>query len=214
MTFAELQTELFRRLDEDSVAPSFWSLTDIKRALNEGYAELSDASEWYERALMLPRLSNRTYYDLRAIVGTSFLSPRRCYNAVSSTWLQCVNLRELDNRTYQRWEVNTGEPAKMMQRGAWWFGVYPKPSEDGDGNNLRLYCTAMPPPMVLDQDRPGFPREFHPGIVAYGLFDLLAQEAETAKAMQHYGEYSAIETALTRHVRSRIQMDRINTLKG
>lgn len=213
MTFEELQVEVFRRLDESSSDPAFWTEDDVKAALNEAYHEISDTSEWYERNANLPLLSHRTYYDLRTAVGSdTVLSIRHGQNSNTRRWLTPADLRELDYHTFNQWEEITGEPQSFFIRGLFWLGTFPKQASD-DGH-IRLYFTSLPAEMTYDYDEPGFPEEFHYGLVEYALGDLLSQEAETKKALTHYREYVVYETGLTGWVSGRQSLDRISRLNG
>lgn len=206
MTFAEQKTEVFRRLNESSSSPTYWTEEDVEDALNDGYAEMSDASEWYERNASINKLKNRTYYDLRTNLSDTFLAPRRCFNPQTNQWLAPISVRTLDFKTYRQWELNPGEPQKMFMRGLWWLGTYPK--SGADSGTLELYYTAMPDAMIDDADEPTFPLEFHLGIVAYALYELKYQERETAAALRYFAEYLTLETGLKSYVERRTSLDR------
>ena len=214
MTFAELRTEVFRRLDEDSADPAFWTAADINTALNEAYEELSDSSEWHERNAILKLLSKRTYNDLRFALGSGeiVLTLKHAYNSTTRRWLDPVELRDLDYRTFHQWEDITGEPEKFFLRGLFWLGTFPK--QNTDSGNLKLYYTAIPPAMSADTDEPGFPEEFQHGLIEYALGDLLAQEGETQKGLAHFREYLIYEAGLTGYAQGRISLDRISKLNG
>ena len=95
-SFAELKADVFRRLNESATAPVFWSEDDVELALNEGYAELSDATEWYEGMLEVDLLHNRPYYDLFTIIGPDFLSIKPVFEPSANRWLVHSAVRELD----------------------------------------------------------------------------------------------------------------------
>lgn len=208
MTFGEAQTKTRRRLNESSTV--FFSDQDIKDALNEGYAEMADASEFYERQAMVPMIEGHTYYDLSLGLPDTFLSPRRAYNPTTAKWLTPTDPRDLDYHRYTQWELMTGEPDMYLMRGNWWFGVSPKPSRDSVG--MRLYYTAIPEPLSATTDEPLFPQEFHDGTVAFALSDLLAQMKETEKALKYWQIYKQYETALVDYVNGRTSVARLVTL--
>jgi hypothetical protein len=213
LNFAELQTEVFRRLSESSSDPAFWTATDVKAALNEGYEEMSDASEWYEWNANLPLLSNRTYYDMRTCFGgDTVLTLKQAFNSTTRRWLNPVELRELDCGTNTQWEDVQGEPQSWFIRGLFWLGTFPK--QESDSGTMKMYFTALPPALDSDYDEPGFPQDFQYGIVEYALGDLLSQEAETKKALSHFGEYLTYEAGLNSYTAGRISLDRINRLNG
>ncbi len=213
MTFAELQAEVFHRLDEDSADPAFWTEAEVQAAINEGYEEMSDASEWYERDHNLPLLSKRTYYDLRsALGGETVLTFQHAYNQTTRRWLYPGELRELDYRTFNQWEEITGQPEQFFVRGLFWLGTFPKAA--ADSGTIQTYFTALPPALFVDGDTPGSPEEFHYGLVEYALGDLLSQDGETQKALLHFKEYLTYEAGLKGWVEGRIALDRISTLHG
>ena len=74
MTFSEIRTEVFARLEESSSAPVFWKLSEVNTSINEGYRELSDASEWNESSTTLTFITTKLYYNLRTALTNSFLS--------------------------------------------------------------------------------------------------------------------------------------------
>lgn len=206
MTFAEQKTEVFRRLNESSSSPTYWTEADVEDALNEGYEEISDASEWYERSASISKLKNRTYYDLQTNLIDTFLAPRRCFNPQTNQWLDPISVRTLDFKTYRQWELNPGEPQKMFMRGLWWLGTYPK--SGADSGTLQLYYTALPTAMSADGDEPAFPQEFHMGLVSYALYELRYQERETGIALKHFAEYQSYESGLRGYVQQRTSLDR------
>ena len=177
MNFGQMQTEVRRKLNETSA--TFWTNDDIKEALNEGYEEISDETEWYEREATIQTTANRLYHDLRTVLSDTFLSLRRVWNTETQRWCYPTNPREKDGG-YRQWELNQGEPQDVFMRCLWFLGQWPK--RGGDSGRTRIVYTALPPAMDDGADEPDFPKEFHRGIVEYALSDLLAQERETKKA--------------------------------
>lgn len=210
MNFGEMRRKVRLRLN--ALTDVFYSDDDIKDAINEGYREIADATEFYEREAMVPMLKKRTYYDLSQILPDTFLSPRRTYNPTTSQWLEPTDPRGLDYHTYVQWELTEGEPEKYLMRGNWIMGVFPKPAMDSVGT--RFYYTAIAPDLVDDIDQPQFPREFHEALVDYALCDLLGQERETAKALGYWKSYKDKENALAAYVDGRIRIPQSTVLGG
>ena len=208
MNFSEMQTEVRRRLNETSA--TYWTDADIKRALNDGYEEMAESSEFYERHTTMDLLSGRTYYDLRYICEDTFISPRRIQNNQTERWLTQCTVGDLE-KNYVRWEDNQGEPERFFIRGTWWLGLWPQP--DADWGSVRLYYSATPPAMVLDDDEPEFAIEYHRGLIEYAVYDLLAQQAETKKALLCWGMYQGYESALIGEVQGRMAPDRKEGLR-
>lgn len=213
MTFAELQTEVFRRLDEDSSDPTFWSLADVKEALNDGYEEISDASEWYETDSPIDLVASQVYYDLTSVLGSNtILSPKGIFNTTTEQWLDFTTDRDMDAEMLQ-WEIVDGEPQKCLLRGLWWLGLFPRP-DSATPRAVRVYYSALPAPLVDGGDLPGFPEEFQYGLVHFAVGDLLAAERSTEKALGHFAEYGGYAARLTKYVQGRIAVDRITRLHG
>ena len=210
MDFGELKTEVFRRLNESSSSPVYWTEADVEESLNDGYQELADATEWYERHVTMDLLSHRTYYDMRYVAEDTWLGPRRCFNNQTSRWLDPSNVNDFDSERV-KWEDNGGEPQRFFMRGSWWFGVWPQP--DADSGTLRLYYSGTPPTLTADADTIEIPLEFQEGVIEYAVYDLLAQEAETAKALSHWNAYKVFETALKAWVGGRLSPDRVGGMK-
>jgi hypothetical protein len=211
MNLYDMRTEVRRRLDESTVSADFWTDADIDDAINEGYEEISDATEWYETFAILSLYSNQTYYDLRTYLGETFLTPRRTFNNTTHRWLSACDVRDLDFRTSIQWELNTGEPEHQMLRGLWWLGLYPKKGDDA--GTLKFYFTGIPQPLT-SYDEPGFPHEFQRALVEYALCELLAQAAETKKALAHWAKYQEFEVRFYNYVRNRISLDRVGGFRG
>lgn len=211
MTFTQIQTEIRTRLDEASVI--FWADADIREAINDGYQEMSDASEWYERNANINLTINTVYYDLTSssILTDEFLAMKQAFNNQENWWLDPRTVWDLD-ASYRGWESVTGPPKRFFMRGLWFLGLDPKPP--ATSGTVRLYYSAMPAALSAGGDVPGFPQEFHFGLVEYALYDLLGQEAETQKALQHWKQYKGYEAALVDFVNHRISTPRLSGYKG
>jgi hypothetical protein len=199
MTKAELRAEIFRRLEESSTSPVYWTADDVDEAIDDAYAELSDASEWFEQYFEIELLNDRPYYDLRTVIGDSFLAIRPGFNEQTNRWMKPTAPRLMDRRD-RRWETVDGEPQAILMRGLWWLGYWPR--VQADGGLVKQYYVALPA-VLGDDDEPGFPESFHYGIVEFALTDLFVQDAETARALKAWAAYLAIEAGLLAWVAER-----------
>lgn len=195
-----MKAETFRRLRTASSAPVFWTEADVGEALNEGYAELSDATEWFEQYFEIDLLNNRPYYDLRTVLGASFLAVKPAWDEQTSRWLLPTGVKQADAHD-RRWERVTGEPQRIFMRGLWWLGLYPR--IQADVGLIKQYYTALPTPLDDDDDEPGFPEDFHDGCIEFALTDLWAQDAEAVRALASWTDYRATEAALRLWVQER-----------
>lgn len=212
MNLSELEAAVFRGLDESQTSPVYWSQTDVDAALNEGVECLAEASEYNELSETLGLTAARTYYNLKALltVADRFLRVTRIWNPVASRWMEIVTIRELDEETYARWERTPGEPQNAIIRGLWWLGIFPRPT--ASTGTLTVYFAALPVPLALPTDTPGFPQEWHRGIVHYALYDLLAQSGETAKAIEHFKHFLEYQAGLVAYVKQRMRKDRVGVI--
>lgn len=207
MTFAQMQAETRRQLNESSVV--FWTDQDIKDAINEGMDELADIAEYYERQATLPMLAGRSYYDLTSVLPDTVLSPRHIWNTTTQRWLEQVDTLQMDGG-YRQWELVHGEPEKFVIRGHWWLGAWPK--RDTDSSSLRLYYTGIPDHLSASTDVPPFPQEFHMGPVEFALSDLNSQQRETKRAVKHWNEFMSYAARLKAYADQRASIPRRGAL--
>ena len=203
MTFAQLQVQTFRRLREVQAAPVFWTGDEVATAVNEGYAEISDQSEWYERTRTIDLVSQRPWYDLRDVLGSDVLAPTATFQVETNRWLTPSISRALD-AVDRRWEQVTGLPQRVLTQGLWWLGFMPRVT--GDTGTVRQSYTALPPALSEDNDEPGFPEQYHQGLVEFACADLWAQDGETTYALQAWQRYLNYEGQLSAWVQGRLSV--------
>jgi hypothetical protein len=208
MTFLELQTELQRRLEETSTGV-FWALAQQKEALNDAYFEMADATEFAETSESVD-LTTDTYYDLSSVLDNVPLTVHGVFSPQLNHWLTPTTVRELDDR-WARWVDQAGEPQEFFIRGLWWLGTYPKLSSAA--GTMTVHYTYVPAALSADGDTPGFPQEFHVGLLDYAMYDLLCQEREGKKALKFYDSYLGYQERLKQFVQGRAAHDRVTGLR-
>ena len=209
MTLAELRAEVFRRLNESSTSPTFWTATDIDAALNDGYAEISDAAEWYERTFTVDLLTDRLYYDLRTVWTEPILAVKKVFNVQTNRWMTPSRVADFDRRSL-RWEAITGSPDSWVQRGFWWLGLWP--ISTADSGTVQVTASAIPPALVGDDDEPGFAQTLHLGLVKFALAELWGQDAEATKALAAWNDYLQYEAALVGYTDGRLSSPLVRTV--
>ena len=209
MTYTQLKAEVRRRLNETSA--NFWADADVNAAINDGYAEMSDVSEWYKRSSTVTLTTNTTYYTPSTLTSTEFLSPVACQNATTKKWLEMVDERWLDENMYPRWESISSEPEYMLMRGLFKIGFTPKPTTS---RQLTFYYSSIPSALSSGSDEPGFPQEYHFGIVEYALYDLHCQEGEIDKALDNWKAYLEYENGLVKYSDNPIAIPKVNSFNG
>lgn len=195
-----MKTEVFRRLSESTDLPVMWQEEDVALALNEGYMEISDATEWYETFQVIDLLDNQPYYDLRTVLRKGLLRIGAAFNVTTSRWLvpaYAVDLDRGDRRWFQRHE----EPDHVIMRGLWWLCYWP--IKEGASGQIKQYYRALPSPLSESTDEPGFHNQFHEALISYAIADLFAQDGETDLAWQNWKEYEEYEAKLRAFTTSR-----------
>lgn len=210
MRLEELRITTMRELEEALGAPVFWSADDVDSSLNEGYREMSDASEWYEIHRTVDILHSRPWYDARTVFyGQQILTIGRGFHVDTNRWLIPSSTGDLD-ATYARWEqVRPATPSRILRRGLWWFAYWP--IHGADSGTIRQYATAIPPMMASGDESPGFPEVFHRGLVDYALSELLPQVGEVSKGMAAWRRYLSYESGLADYARGRGSIPQVNS---
>lgn len=207
-TFLEMQTEVFRRMEESSSSPVFFALAQVKEAINDGLFDLADLTEVYETAEN-EAFTTSTYYNLSTALSNTVLSVQGVFNGTTNRWLTPTSVEELD-AGWGRWEDATGNPDQFVIRGHYWLGTFPKLASASGNMNVRY--SYIPSALSADGDTPTFPSEFHPALVEYACYDLLCQEREHDKAMKFYARYLEIVERLIKYNKARASYDRVNHL--
>lgn len=185
MNFEELQAEVFRRLQEDSGAPVFWSVDDVKAAINEGYLDLCEQAGNIERTAEIQCVGGLHLMDVRTALPYPFLGLRRALSRTLSTPLRFATVKGVDD-IERRWEMSTSSPRRIMMRGPYTIGLYPIPDANED---FKISWTSLPDEMVLDEDEPELDPDLQEGVVWYALYDLKAQEDEPDIALANWNKY-------------------------
>lgn len=181
----------------------------MNAAINDAVAELSEVTRYYERWVSFPLKKNRTYYDLRGLTPEIVLSVTAVWHEEGIRWLTPMSVSDMDR---DRWEETAGNPIGWFTRGAWWLGIWPRPSSDVD-EWIRMYYTAVAPELTDDGHEPKqLPDEFIPALEEYTLYELQHREGETDKALYWWGKYKERERALEQHMAHRVTTARTGTI--
>jgi hypothetical protein len=197
MNRASIRAEVRRRLGDNT---AFWTDANINDSINEGLEEMAEASEYYETSETENLSASSPIYDLSSLLDNDILRVSSIWNTQKEQWMQPTGPHLL-NRKYARWEAITGEPESYYFRGLWHLRFFPKVA--ASSGTFTVYYSAVPPLLALDTQSPGFPEEYHYGLVEYALYDLLSQDQETNEALLHWAEYLGYEAGLFRWVKDR-----------
>jgi len=207
LTLSDIRSRVRTRYEHSSTTR--WADTDINAAINDGLAELSEATRYHERWVSVPLKQNRTYYDLRGLIPETVMSVTAVWHEQGVRWLTPINLSDIG---YEEWEESTGNPIGWFIRGAWWLGIWPHPTSDVD-EWVRVYFTGVAPSLAEDGQEPrGLPDEFVPALEEYACYELHQREGETDKALYWWGKYKERERALEQHMAHRVTTARTGVI--
>jgi len=183
LTLSDIRSRVRTRFEAGAVR---WPDAEVNAAINDGIAELSEATRYFERWVSVPLKGGRTYYDLRGLTPETVMSVTAVEHLAGVRWLAPNALCDM---TYDEWEKTTGNPISWFVRGAWWLGIWPRPSADLD-EWVRVYYTAVAPSLTEDGQEPAqLPDEFVPALEEYAVYELQLREGETDKALFWWGKY-------------------------
>lgn len=211
MDLSELRAAVFSELGESSGDPAYWTAADVNTAINAGYSEISDITEWNETSrtvTIAPPVRYTALFTATAagvVTSAQILDVVKVYDPARRIWLTPTTISELDSNV--DWEMARGAPGRYILRGAFWLGVFPLPN---DSTDLTVYTREIPygsdfdtVALVADGDTPGFPADFHNTLVFYAVYDLLCQDGEYLKGQQYYADFLAGAAALKKWISNR-----------
>ena len=207
LTLSDIRSRVRTRFEASSTTR--WSNADVNDAINDGIEELAEATGYYERYVSVPLKEARTYYDLRAFGDETPLSVTGVWHEAGNRWLEPAAHTDIQ---FSEWEDTPGNPIMWFTRGAWWLGIWPRPSSEPD-EWIRVYFTGIPPRMAEDGEGVHqLPEEFVPAVEEYTLYELYQREGETQKCLYWWAKYKAREEDLRRHMAHRVSRVRTGTI--
>jgi hypothetical protein len=193
MQFSVIQTRVSQRLNEAGT-PVYYTAVEIQAAVNEGLRffalltlGLEQTSTWTPGATfthMLNVFSNWTAL-LRISLSTGAV--------VRPATL--AELAALD----PSWPFDEGTSARYVSLGCDLVGLY------GTSGTLTVTYARAPVPLVNPTDVPEIPAEYHPLLIAYGIYRCRQGEGSTefAKALPYFNDFLDGAQAYATYVRSR-----------
>lgn len=196
------------RTKYEAASTTRWSDADINAAINDGLAELSEVTRYFERWVSLPLKAERTYYDLRGLTPEQPMSVTAVWHEPGVRWLTPVSLGDIA----EDFEETSGNPTAWFMRGLFWLGIWPRPTAD-TGEFIRIYYTGVAPSLDEDGEEPRqLPDEFVPALEEYALYELHQREGETQKALYWWQKYQEREKALEQHMAHRVSQARTGAI--
>src|SRR3989304_1473421 len=193
-TLAETMERVRARLRPDSA--TFFSDADMLAAYNDALDEVSEATDFFERQVMLRLREGAVYNDLRGQIPEEALRVVSVWNPALGIWLDPVTPAALDERARREWEKVTDTPHWWWMRGLWWMGVHPKPGNATTA--LKVYYCGLHPHASLSNTSfaPDLPPDGDDALEEYMLYAFYAQRKEAAKAAERWVRYSELERSL------------------
>jgi hypothetical protein len=207
LTLSDIRSRVRTRFE--AASSTRWSDADINAAINDGLAELSEVTRYFERVASVRLKGGRTYYDLRGLTPETVLSVTSVWHEAGNRWLEPVDWRDM---RYEEWEQTVGEPISWFTRGLCWLALWPHPSGDVD-QWVRVYYTGVAPVLAEDGEEPAqLPDDFVPALEEYALYELQQRDGETDKALYWWQQYKAREKSLEQHMAHRVTTARTGSL--
>ena len=213
MTVVEILSAISTRLNDLSTAglPAtgqiYYTETEALTAIDEAQKFFSLLTLCLESSGTVPLTSGTCFYSIRDYL-TGFLVPLRV--SVSGVRLRPAGIADLDGR-YYTWQNTPGTPERYLQAGMNLFAVVPQPTGSTSATVLfaREYTTVSSSGDSLES-----PREYHPAIVAYGLYYLLQKRGGQylQYAITEWQKYLTAASQCADYVRRRNRARQYDTL--
>jgi hypothetical protein len=198
LPLSEIITRVRRRYEvSDTIR---WSDADITLFINEGLETLAEASNFYERFVVIPIEANRTWYDLSGFTPETVVEIKSVWSSIRNDWLVPVDQGDLQFK----WEESTGDPNLFFTKGVHWLGVWPKASSTTTGH-LRVQFSGVPNRYDIDQSvLYDLPNDHLPALEDYALHEMALQDGEIALGMRYWQSYLDREKKLSMFVDHRL----------
>lgn len=183
MDFQALQTRTIERLDE-AATPVYWSLAEIKLALNKATRLFCFLTLCTERTATFA-VNTAAFYTISSSLS-DFLLPLRIYNA-SGGRVYPYKFYELQVEN-PGWRSDAGSPTKYAQAGYDMLAITKQPASS---ENLTITYAASPAVLSGNTDVPEIPEEYHPSLDKFARVWLRYKEGgqELQKTLHLLGEF-------------------------
>lgn len=207
LNLSQMQGEILTRIDDNAAAPVSVTSAEAIAAVNEGQQFFSWLTLCLETTEPLTLPANAAFGSIRTVFP-DFLAPLRI--AVGGIRLRPCTLGDLDTFNDQ-WQATAGSPTRYAQLGFNFWAVTPQQTFD----LLSQWTYARSPVLLVNPtDTPEIPKEYHPALVAYGLYRVKLKEG--AQGLQRgMGQFNEFMDAAKEHgdfVRARSRAAAYDTL--
>lgn len=201
MTVAELEARLFRRLNESSTKPVYYTGAEALAALNEAQRVFTLLTLCLESETSLPVLPGVAFYSLLPLVPNWLLPLRVRIAGTGGKKLSPARLDELDAAD-PGWNAKIGVPARYLLLGFDLLVVAPT-----NAVALDLVFARCPALLTSPAQVPEIPEVYHASLVDYAIPALRAKEggAEFVTSLSYFERFLADAAKLGAYIRARNQ---------
>ena len=194
MQLSVIRTRISQRLNEGVTGPVFYPATELTAAINEGLRffclltlGLEQTSTWTPGATFTHMLG----------VFSDWITVLRILDSTGAQ-VRLATLADLASLN-PGWPFGSGSPSRYVSLGCDLIGLY------GASGTLTVVYARAPAALVNDSDVPEIPAEYHPLLVAYGIYRCRQGEGleEFAKALPYLTTFLDGAQQYAAYVRSR-----------
>jgi hypothetical protein len=212
MTLSDLRSRTLERLGEDPAAPVYFTAAEATAALNRAQRLLVLLTLCLETTDTVALTANTTYYAPRSTFSDWLLPLRVNVNGASNPKVRPATLGEL-RALSATWEADVGAPTRYGQLGLDLLFIWKRPA--ASGTTLDITYAYQPANLVMADDTPQIPEEYHSLLIDYAVPWLRLKEGgqELDKAVRfHLPRFHQAAVKLGDYVRRRSLDLRYDTL--
>jgi len=209
MTAGDLKTRLFKRLGEDSSAPTYYTNSEVLNALNAAERLFCLITLCLESTAVLTLSAGVAWY-LPLSTLSNWLLPLRM-RITGGAKLEPARLEELDALSLT-WEETAGTPSRYCSLGWNLLAFYKQPASGG--TTIDVTYARGPAAMTTDASTPEIPEEYQPCLVECAIPFLRIKEGgqEFTKSLYHFDSFLKDAAKMALFVRARNLSQRYDKL--
>lgn len=211
MTLAELESRTLSRLGEVSDHGSYYSVGEVRNALNEAQRLFALLTLCLEAKGSIALKANQAWYSPLASMP-AFIVPLRVRLAgAAGNKLEPKRLEALDALN-PNWQSESGPPRRYACLGPNVFAVHPQPT--AGGSSLTVTHARSPVDLTEPGQTPEVPEEYHQDLISWALPRLRAKEGaeEWRKSLPEAERFWRAAQKLAMYVRARNLASRYDQL--
>lgn len=205
MTFGEIKGRITKRLDDDPTTPATYTAAEVSAAVNEGLQLFALLTLCLERTASLGISATAGFYHLLPVLS-DYLVPLRL--VIGGVKVKPATLAQLDALD-PNWRAAVGTTKRYIAKGFDVMGFYPRSTATAAITYARSAAA-----LVNDADVPEIPELYHPLLIDFGAYRVLAPQGGQmlARALGYLSPYLDGAARLAGLVRARALALRYDTL--